>query len=104
MSIGQVVFAKCGRDKGKAFVVINVQEEYLYLVDGILRTLNKPKKKKVKHVRPVNHIVNLEVAGRALQDADIRKELKAFATRLMPQQNAAAFIREGGRSRCQKTM
>jgi len=75
---GQVVFTKCGRDKGKAFVVINAQDEYLYLVDGKLRTLNKPKKKKAKHVQPVNYIASLEIDGRALQDADIRKELKAF--------------------------
>jgi len=81
MSIGQVVFAKCGRDKGKAFVVINVQDEYLYLVDGKLRTLDKPKKKKAKHVQPTNYIANLNVLGRALQDADIRKELKAIVTK-----------------------
>jgi len=96
MNIGQVVFAKCGRDKGKAFVVINVQGEYLNLVDGSLRTLNKPKKKKVKHVQPTNYIASLDVVGRALQDADIRKELKIFATRLGQG--------EGGRSRCQKMM
>ena len=97
MSIGQVVFAKCGRDKGKAFVVINVRDEYLYLVDGNLRTLDKPKKKKVKHVQPTNYIANINVVGRALQDADIRKELKAFAAK-------PGFVYEGGRSRCQKTM
>ena len=84
MSIGQVVFARCGRDKGKAFVVINVQDEYLYLVDGKLRTLDKPKKKKAKHVQPTNYIVNLNVfgmSGRALQNADIRKELKAIVAK-----------------------
>jgi len=72
---GQVVFSKMGRDKGKAFIVINVQSEYLFLVDGKLRTLNNPKKKKVKHVQPTNHVCNLQTDGRALQDADIRKQL-----------------------------
>ena len=75
---GQVVFSKRGRDKGKAFVVISTEDEYLYLVDGKLRTLNNPKKKKVKHVQPTNHICELQTDGRALQDADIRKQLVMF--------------------------
>ena len=79
MTIGQVVFTKCGRDKGRAFVTINVENEYLYLVDGKLRTLNKPKKKKAKHVQLTNFVASLDVGSRGLQDADIRKILAAFA-------------------------
>jgi len=91
MTRGQVVFSKSGRDKGKTFIVINVHEEYLYLVDGKLRTLDRPKKKKAKHVQPTNVVAELKTDGRTLQDADIRKHLKAF-------------IDEGGRAHCQKTM
>jgi len=76
MDIGQVVFSKSGRDKGKAFVIINIEDNYLYLVDGKLRTLNKPKKKKLKHVQPVNCVATLTTNGRGLQNADIQKELK----------------------------
>jgi ribosomal protein L14E/L6E/L27E len=83
MQIGQIVFSKCGRDKGRAFVVLNVDAEYIYLVDGSLRSLDRPKKKKVKHVQPTNHFAKLFVeGGRALQDADIRKQL---ATYLFPE-------------------
>ena len=89
--VGQVVFAKNGRDKGKAFVVMSVHVDYLYLVDGRLRTLDRPKKKKAKHVQPTNYVAELKTDGRTLQDADIRKHLKAF-------------IGEGGRTHCQKTM
>jgi len=91
MMVGQLVFAKSGRDKGKAFIVIDIHEDYLYLVDGKLRTLDRPKKKKAKHVQPTNVVAELKTDGRALQDADIRKHLKAF-------------IGEGGRTHCQKTM
>jgi len=79
---GQVVISRSGRDKGKFFVVINVQGEYLYLVDGKLRTLDNPKKKKVKHIQPTNHICDLQTHGRALQDADIRKHLLLFRNHL----------------------
>ena len=72
---GQVVFSKQGRDKGNVMIVINTEAEYVYLVDGKLRTLDKPKKKKIKHIQPTNHIADLKTDGRALQDADIRKQL-----------------------------
>jgi len=79
MKRGMIVFSKNGRDKGLAMVVLDVQDEYLYLADGKTRTLQKPKKKKAKHVQPTNHIVDLVPScGRDLQDADIRKGIKNF--------------------------
>ena len=80
MKPGQIVINKKGRDKGRAMVVLAVEQEakatYLYLADGFLRTLSKPKKKKAMHVQPTNCVVDLARAGpRGLQDADIRKML-----------------------------
>ena len=45
---GQIVFSKSGHDKGGAFIVIDIEEEFLYIVDGKRRTLEKPKRKKNK--------------------------------------------------------
>jgi ribosomal protein L14E/L6E/L27E len=85
MKVGQIVFSKNGRDKNNAMVVLRCDDEYVYLVDGRLRTLTKPKKKKVKHIQLTHCIVNLTCGrcssgeiGRDLQDADIRKFLKQF--------------------------
>jgi ribosomal protein L14E/L6E/L27E len=95
MTLGTIVFSKKGRDKGRAMVVLKTENEYLYLVDGKLRTLDKPKKKKAKHVQPTNTQVEMQPkCGRALQDADIRKQLRQYVE----------AIREGGKSHCQKTM
>jgi len=83
MSPGQIVFSKQGRDKGRAMIVIRVEGEYAYLVDGTLRPLEKPKKKKAKHIQLTNTIVDLTpTCGRALQDADIRKFLAEFCSPL----------------------
>jgi len=85
MRVGQIVFSKCGRDKGKTFVIINILDEYVFLTDGNLRPLAQPKKKKAKHVQPKNHFFDLEQEifknGRGLQDADIRKFIKASMLR-----------------------
>ena len=79
MNPGQIVFAKCGRDKGRLMVVLAVAEGYAYLADGRLRLIKKPKRKKLKHIQLTNTIVNLTPScGRTLQDADIRKLLTNY--------------------------
>ncbi|MCL1843508.1 MAG: KOW domain-containing RNA-binding protein [Defluviitaleaceae bacterium] len=76
---GQIVFSKAGRDKGKIMVVLASENEFLTLADGKHRTLQNPKKKKLKHVQPTKTIIQMQPAcGRALQDADIRKALKLY--------------------------
>ncbi len=79
---GLVVFSKSGRDKGRAFVVLSVDGEYLFLSDGDLRRLEKPKRKKQKHVQPTNyvsHTINEALSkGIALLDADVRRALLPY--------------------------
>ena len=48
--IGCFVKSKSGRDTGKCYVIIGTHSEYVYLVDGNIRTLDNPKKKNVKHL------------------------------------------------------
>ncbi len=79
---GQVVYSKCGRDKRRPFIIFGLDDEFLYLVDGELRKLEKPKKKKKKHVQIVNKIdYNIKKKldeSLYLLDADIRKALEPF--------------------------
>ena len=42
-SLGQIVFSKCGRDQGKPFIIVSIEDEYVYLVDGSLRKVDNPK-------------------------------------------------------------
>lgn len=48
---GEFVYAAAGRDKGKCFIILAVEDEYLYLADGKGRKVSTPKRKKVKHVK-----------------------------------------------------
>ncbi|MCL1883874.1 MAG: KOW domain-containing RNA-binding protein [Defluviitaleaceae bacterium] len=76
---GTIVFSKAGRDKGNIMAVLESEGEFLILADGKCRTLEKPKRKKAKHVQLTNSKINMKPeCGRALQDADIRKQLKEF--------------------------
>ena len=83
--IGQVVISKAGRDNSDAFIIYNIEGEYLYLVDGANRTLERPKKKKRKHVQPtknINYILQEAILHKKnLKDADFRSALKDFKER-----------------------
>ncbi len=79
---GQIVFSKSGHDKGDAFIVVALEEGYLYIADGKRRTLEKPKKKKIKHIQKTNY-VDLDIKEKLennsyLLDADIVKALKKY--------------------------
>lgn len=77
--IGTIVKSIAGHDKNNLFVIINVENEYVYLVDGRCRTLNKPKKKKVKHIEYVadSHLYEEYMANNVeLLDAHIRKIIR----------------------------
>ena len=80
--LGQIVFSKSGRDKGMAFIIVQVSGEFLHLSDGHIRKLEKPKKKKIKHVQKTNFIdddVRIKLEEKSyLLDSDIRKSIKNF--------------------------
>jgi len=60
---GDVVLSIAGRDSGRYFIVIEVIDgEYLMLTDGMLRKVEKPKKKKYKHVKPISMVAAAEMS------------------------------------------
>ena len=80
LKIGQVVRSTQGRDAGRLFVVVGVVDQnHVLLSDGALRRIDKPKKKKVKHLIPMRECISslgekLE-GGQKVFDSEIRKAL-----------------------------
>ena len=50
---GDLVISLAGRDKGNIFLVVNVEQDYAFLVDGKIRKVQNLKKKKIKHIKSV---------------------------------------------------
>jgi len=78
--IGRVAYSKAGRDKGRLFIVIGViDEDFVLISDGDLRPVEKPKKKRIKHLKYTDlvaeNIVEILKNGRKLINADIQKTL-----------------------------
>lgn len=71
VTIGQYVKSKSGRDKDRTFIIIDIIDElYVLVADGDLRKLEKPKKKKIKHLSKYN-IISDEVQKRYNEEKKI---------------------------------
>ena len=49
---GSIAISLCGRDKDRVFIIVGVlDKDYVFITDGKKRKIEKPKKKKLKHLR-----------------------------------------------------
>lgn len=80
LNAGEIVCSKAGRDKGRYFVVMETEgSEYVFVCDGKLRKVDKPKKKKVKHLAKTGqlaaYIKEKLDSGEKITNPDLRRVL-----------------------------
>jgi large subunit ribosomal protein L14e len=77
-----LVVSKAGRDQGQLFYVVDTDEQYVYLADGKSRRLEKPKRKKRKHIEQIprteSRIAEKIRNGEKVLNSELRKELASF--------------------------
>ena len=88
--VSDVVLSTTGRDQGKLFYVIGMDNDLLILANGKDRTLDKPKRKKQKHVQKVlrseTRVAAKLLSGDKVLNSELRKEL-AFLGRELQSNN-----------------
>ena len=80
LSVGQIVEISAGREKGRLFFIIKIiDHEYVLISDGKKRKIDRPKLKKVKHLKRYNvinnEVKNKIVSDQPMTDAFLRAEL-----------------------------
>ncbi|MDF2474412.1 MAG: hypothetical protein K0R21_2194 [Anaerocolumna sp.] len=73
---GGIVTAKAGHDKGEYYVIIKSDGEYVYLADGIYKTIEKPKKKNIKHVQFTHYVDENLMMKDSNKEKIINEEIK----------------------------
>lgn len=84
-TIGGYVESVAGHDSGKYYVILRIDGEYVYLVDGKIRTLDRPKKKKMKHVRALSEYdqeLAKKVTSGKVRDEEIKRVIKLLKDRV----------------------
>lgn len=84
---GMVVKNKAGRDGDQIYLVLRAKEEFVWVVDGDKRTIQKPKKKNPKHLQRTNKTAQIDINEQskdlASENAKIRKEIKRIQTEVV---------------------
>ena len=90
INVSDVVVSVAGRDQGEWFYVVAQDQTYLFLANGKDRTLEKPKRKKRKHVQKVlrseTRVAGKLLSGDKVLNGELRREL-AFLARQMQANN-----------------
>lgn len=78
---GRVARSTAGRDEGKLLVVIEeVDDDFVFTADGDLRKMERPKKKRRKHLKGTPSL--MDTSGKwPPEDHELRKFLLAIAPR-----------------------
>ena len=90
INISDVVVSTAGRDTGEWFYVIAEEQNFLFLANGKDRALDKPKRKKRKHVQKVlrseTRVAQKLRSGDKVLNGELRRDL-AFLAREMQANN-----------------
>ena len=83
IDIADIVISLNGRDEGKRFIVIGKEEGFSLLADGKGRRIDKPKRKKDKHIlledRADDRITAKLAGGEKVTNNEIRRFLAQYA-------------------------
>ena len=78
-----IVISLNGRDLNKIFFVLGIEDEYVLLADGKGRKIEKPKRKKLKHVQFVSKSdcrVSEKIRNNEkLTNSDLRRALAQYS-------------------------
>lgn len=71
---GMLAKSIAGHDKDRIYIIIEVTDSEVYLSDGELRTIDKPKKKKKKHIQLIKE--KFEILD--IDDVRIKRILREY--------------------------
>lgn len=74
---GMLARSLAGHDRNKVYVIVDLDETYVYLADGVTKTLARPKKKKRMHVQLIREKQEIGQAD----DVKIKRILKVYKNR-----------------------
>ena len=79
---GMTATSLAGHDRGKVYLIIHADAAYVYLADGKCRTLDRPKRKKRKHIQIDRRIFPWIAAvldqGKTIQNSDIIRAMREY--------------------------
>ena len=80
MQARKLAVSRAGHDKGTVYVVLREEADRVFIADGKLKTISRPKAKNPRHLQMIIHLKEdllTQMAG-IREDSDIRRILRQY--------------------------
>lgn len=82
---GQFVTSKAGHDKDTLYLIVAEEGDFVELCDGRSKLLQRPKRKRRKHIQPINKMADESLVQALLDgkatDERIRAAVRQYASK-----------------------
>ena len=88
INTGDIVISIMGHDRGEHYLVIDCDKDFIYVADGRLKTLDKPKKKNIKHVSRLgksDEFIDIRKSDNNFNDVKLKYLLKKWRNKCLNQ-------------------
>lgn len=75
--VGLLAYSLAGHDKGELYLIIEETRDSVYVADGAVRTLDRPKKKNKKHIQVIK-IENQRIDIPSVTNEEIKHIIKLY--------------------------
>ena len=88
---GKLAVSRSGHDKGHIYVIVREEEGTVFLSDGKLKLIEKPKKKNKKHIQIIKDlppsIEKILNDMETVRDPEIKRALRLYRKELLKDRN-----------------
>ena len=81
---GMLATSKAGHDKDTVYIIVKEENEYVYVSDGRLKTLENPKKKNKKHIQIIKQLpkeITEVFTQENFRNEEIKRAIKLYRRR-----------------------
>ena len=77
---GKLAVSLSGHDKQQVYVIIQEEDAFVYLADGVLKSVAHPKKKNKKHIQIIKQIPEelKELLAEPFEDLRVKRAIKLY--------------------------
>ena len=88
INTGDIVISIKGHDRGEYYLVLDCDKDFVYLADGRLKLIEKPKKKNKKHVSRLgksDEFIDIRKSDNNFNDVKLKYLLKNWRSKCLNQ-------------------
>lgn len=72
--VGKLISSKAGHDKDEIYMIIKEEKNFVFVVDGIRKKIDLPKRKNKKHIQIINQEIDVELVNKLQNNIPVRDE------------------------------